>query len=368
VVLRPFRSSRPGTMPAGLVLVILLGALLIAMVGSADATLRQSQAKRGNSGWRTDVAEGVAGVADFLHLTAPRRGLDDAMGREAKTQSIDDLKNELAAASGSDGATATTTPDPATLRPTLRTPTAANPLKLWVGGDSVTETFGTQMVRVSEGTGLFRSTLDFHLGTGLCVPSFFNWPEHLVKDVLPKDDPDVVVIMFGANDGQNIKMPDGKVLERFSPDWYAEYERRVAGTMDLLRSPKNDRVVLWAGPPPMGPDTKTHGMDRISNIAWKEAQTRPWVHFVDTWAFFTDNDLQFKHSVLMASGEMKGLRQKDDIHMSDIGGTLLSWVALDDLKAFVDLSGSKTQPTPGEIRPPDVKERTEVPETVPGAI
>jgi len=56
VVLRPFRSSRPGTMPAGLVLVILLGALLIAMVGSADATLRQSQAKRGNSGWRTDVA------------------------------------------------------------------------------------------------------------------------------------------------------------------------------------------------------------------------------------------------------------------------------------------------------------------------
>jgi len=353
-------------MPAGLVLTILLGALLIAMVGNADATLRKSEAKSGNAGWRQGIAHGVADVADFLHLTTPRREFDDAIGREAKTQSIDELTSELA--TGTDGDTSTTSPDPATLKPTLRTPTAANPLKLWVGGDSVTETFGTQLVRVSEGTGLFNSTLDFRLGTGLCVPSFFNWPEHLVKDVLPKGDPDVVVIMFGANDGQNIQMPAGKVLERFSPEWYAEYRHRVAGTMDLLRSPTNDRVVLWAGPPPMGLDTKTHGMDRISNIAWEEAQTRPWVHFVDTWPYFTDNDLQFQHSVPMASGEVKGLRQKDDIHMSDIGGTLLSWVVLDDLKAFADLSGSKTQPTPGEIRPPDVKERVVVPETVPGAI
>ena len=354
-------------MPAGLVLVILLGALFIAMVGNADATLRKSEVKR-SSGWRHDVAQGVADVADFLHLTAPRKGIDEAIGREAKTRTIEELAAEQASAAAATGDTAATTPDPATLKPTLRTPTAAKPLKLWVGGDSVTETFGTQLVRVSEGTGLFKSTLDFHLGTGLCVPSFFNWPEHLVKDVLPKNDPDVVVIMFGANDGQNIQMPDGKVLERFSPEWYAEYERRVAGTMDLLRSPTNDRVVLWAGPPPMGPTTKTHGMDRISNIAWKEAQTRPWVHFVDTWVFFTDAQLQFQHSVPMASGEVKGLRQKDDIHMSDIGGTLLSWMVLDDLKAFADLSGSKTQPAPGEIRPPDVKERTEVPETMPGAI
>jgi hypothetical protein len=355
-------------MPAGLVLVVLVGALALAMVGNADATLRRSQAKRGNAGWRTEIAQQVAHVSDFFHLTAPRRGIDDAMGRAAKTKSLEEIKAEQVAGVSSDGSTDTTVADPATLVPKLRTPTAASPLKLWVGGDSVTETFGTQLVRVSQGTGLFKSTLDFHLGTGLCVPSYFNWPQHLVEDVLPKDDPDVVVIMFGANDGQNIEMAQGKVLERFSPEWYAEYEHRVAGTMDLLRSPTNDRVVLWAGPPPMGPTTKTHGMDRIGNIAWKQAQTRPWVHFVDTWPFFTDSDLQFQHSVPMASGEVKGLRQKDDIHMSDIGGTLLSWVVLDDLKAFVDLSGSKTQPTPGEIRPPEVKERVEVPETVPGAL
>jgi hypothetical protein len=354
-------------MPAGLVLVVLVGALAIAMVGNADATLRKSEAKRGNSGWRTEIAKDVAKVSDFLHLTAPRRGIDAAMGRGEKSKTLEDLLPQTLAV-GDESGTDSTTPDPATLRPTLRTPTAANPLKLWVGGDSVTETFGTQLVRVSEGTGLFRSTLDFHLGTGLCVPSYFNWPQHLAEDVLPKVDPDVVVIMFGANDGQNIQLSNGKVLERFSPEWYAEYEKRVAGTMDLLRSPTNDRVVLWAGPPPMGPNTKTHGMDRISNIAWKEAQSRPWVHWVDTWSFFTDSNLQFQHSVPMASGEVKGLRQKDDIHMSDIGGTLLSWVVLDDLKAFVDLSGSKTQPTPGEIRPPDVKERSEVPETMPGAI
>ena len=203
----------------------------------------------------------------------------------------------------------------------LRTPTPAAPLKLWVGGDSITETFGTQLVRVSESTKLFNTTLDFHVSTGLSVPTYFNWPLHLAQDVIPKTDPDVVVIMFGANDGQNILMPDGKILTAFSPEWQTEYGKRVGAVMDLLKSPTNDRIVVWPGPPPMGPESGVHGMDLISHIDWSEARTRPWVHYVDTWVYFSDPHLQFRHYLPSAAGQLRGLRQKDDIHMSDIGGT-----------------------------------------------
>ena len=47
---RPFRARKEGTMPAGLVLILVVGSLLIAMFLNADATLRKSEAM--GDGWR----------------------------------------------------------------------------------------------------------------------------------------------------------------------------------------------------------------------------------------------------------------------------------------------------------------------------
>jgi uncharacterized protein len=369
-LLRP-RLDRPGTMPAGLVVVVILGALLVSMVVNANATLRNSQAKRNNPTWRTDVARNVADASNAMGLTEPRTLIDDAMGRHSSSLTPEQVlaaqrATQAAALRRSHPGTTPTTV--ASTVPHLRTPTAADPLKLWVGGDSVTETFGTQLVRLSTATGLFQSTLDFHVGTGLVVPSYFNWPVHLAQDVLPKVDPDVVVIMFGTNDGQNIQLADGTILTAFTPAWQTEYEKRVGAVMDLLKSPTNNRIVMWAGPPPMGPETRTHGMDLITHIDWLEAQSRPWVHYVDTWVYFSDANLQFQHYLPAANGQLVGLRQADNIHMSDIGGRRLSWVVLDDLGKFVDLSASTATPDPADLPPPTIKERKVVPPHVPGAI
>jgi hypothetical protein len=358
------RSGDGATMPAGMVLAIMLVALVVAMFVNADATLRKSEAKRNNPAWRTDVARGVADVADFLHLSTPRNRIDDALGRHSSSLTPEQV---LAREQGRQHAN-TTNGHTVSYVPHLRTPTPADPLKLWVGGDSITETFGTQLVRVAGDTGLFHTTLDYHISTGLCVPTYFNWPVHLAQDVIPKVDPDVVVIMFGANDGQNILMPDGKVLTAFSPEWQAEYAKRVGAVMDLLRSPTNDRLVIWPGPPPMGPHTGVHGMDLIAHIDWMEAKTRPWVHYIDTWVYFSDAHLQYRHYLPTAAGTVVGMRQADDVHMSDDGGTRMSWVTLDDLGRIIDLNGSEAQPSPGDLPPPGIKERTEIPAHVPGAI
>ncbi len=370
-LVRPLRSAHRGTMPAGLVFLIVLGALVIAMFVNADSTARKSEGKPRNAAWRTTVAHDVASVSDFFGLTTPRRSIDSAMGRsDSVGASLDELLAEQSAATESATGTTDTT-DPAQLRPVIRTPTPDAPLRIWVGGDSVSQVYGKQLVKSAEATGLFTGTLDGRVSTGLAVPTYFNWPEHLAKDVVPVSGPnqfDVMVTLFGANDGQNIQMPDGKVLQRFTPEWYAEYQLRVGKTMDLLRSPTNDRLILWTGPPPMGPTTRTHGMDHISWIGWTEAQKRPWVHYVDSWPFFSDANFQFQHSFPNADGTVRGMRQKDDIHFSDVGGTRLGWVAIEDMKPFIDLSQAKVQPKPSEIAPPEIKERAELPETMPGAV
>ncbi|MDZ7732017.1 MAG: hypothetical protein U5R31_01935 [Acidimicrobiia bacterium] len=140
------------------------------------------------------------------HL-APR-AIDAALGREQRTESVDELLAEQQeegatgetepddSANGSTATTTTTMPVPE-----VRTPTPAEPLRLYVGGDSMASEFSKSMERVAATTGVIQSTLDPRVSTGLTRPDYFNWPAHLVNDILPTE-PEVMVMMFGANDAR----------------------------------------------------------------------------------------------------------------------------------------------------------------------
>jgi hypothetical protein len=350
---------REGTMPAGLILVVIVLAFVVAGILNADATLRKSNAK--GESWRNDIAQTVASVTDTFRLNFLRNSIDDALGKNQGTQiDVEELLRQQAEAESAAAAAA------AAKVPELPAPSPAEPMKIWVGGDSITQTFGTSFQRIAQSTGIFTPTLDFHVSTGLARPDYFNWPEHLVKNVLPAD-PKILVIMFGANDGQNMVDASGKALERFSEPWMLEYRRRVAATMDLLKSPDNQRITIWCGPPPMGPGSKTRGMDQLNYIYWSEAQSRPWIQYFDTWPFFTDANYNFAANLPNADGVVRGMRQKDNVHRSTVGGDRLSWAVIDRIGKLVDLSAGKVTPPASQAPPPDVVERTEVPPTMPGA-
>jgi hypothetical protein len=300
-------------------------------------------------------------VTDTFRLNFLRNSIDDALGKNQGTQiDVEELLRQQAEAESAAAAAA------AAKVPELPAPSPAEPMKIWVGGDSITQTFGTSFQRIAQSTGIFTPTLDFHVSTGLARPDYFNWPEHLVKNVLPAD-PKILVIMFGANDGQNMVDASGKALERFSEPWMLEYRRRVAATMDLLKSPDNQRITIWCGPPPMGPGSKTRGMDQLNYIYWSEAQSRPWIQYFDTWPFFTDANYNFAANLPNADGVVRGMRQKDNVHLSTVGGDRLSWAVIDRIGKLVDLSAGKVTPPASQAPPPDVVERTEVPPTMPGA-
>ncbi len=363
-LLRPFRSKKPGTMPAGLVLVIMVLGLSLAMALNADATLRKSNSK--GDGWRNGVASVIATVSDTFQFTFLRSRVDEALGKNqgSKIDAAELVRRQQeadAAQQAQDALEASRHP------PTIAAPTPATPIHLWVGGDSITQTLGASLQRVLSTTGVFTSTLDYHVSTGLARPDYFNWPEHLVTDVLPKDQPSILVMMFGANDGQNMTDLNGHGLVRGSPEWLTEYRRRVAATMDLLKSPTNDRLTIWLGPPPMGPGTKVHGMDEIAYIVWSEARSRPWIQYFDTWPFLSDANLQYELEGVSSDGSRHVLRQKDDVHMSVAGADRVSWAILGQIATLVDLSAGKVAPPQSEQAPDTVIERTEIPPTMPGA-
>ncbi len=350
-------------MPAGLILVVILLAFLVATLLNADATLRKSNAK--GDGIRNDIAGAVATISDTFRLNLLRESVDSALGKnELSDIDVEELlrqQEELAAQEAADAAN-----EAAKRVPVLPAATPEAPLKLWVGGDSITQTFGTSLQRVALGTGVFTTTLDYRVSTGLARPDYFNWPEHLVRDVLP-NGPQVMVIMFGANDAQNMIGTDGKVLERFSEPWMAEYRRRVAATMDLLKAPTNDRLTIWVGALPVGPGTKVPGQDQMNHIYWTEALSRPWIQYFDSWPFFSNDDLVFSANLPNADGVVRGMRQKDNVHLSTVGGDRLSWAVIGRIGTIVDISAGKVTPPPAQAPPPSLVERSEIPPEVPGA-
>ncbi len=313
--------SAAQVMGAGLV-AFLVGGLLNAE-GLSDLADRQP------FGWKRDVARtAVAPLLWVSHTTGldrPRNGLERVIGREDET---DD-------GTTGGGGHVRFLPPPVTVprderEVLLRRPTPAAPLRVWVGGDSMTQVFGESFVTAGQDRGDVEPDLDFRISTGLNRPDYFDWPRHLVDDVLT-GSPEVVVIMFGANDGQPIELDDGVHPVR-SEAWQDEYARRVGATMDLLAG--DGRLTIWVGQPNMRDDDFDERMTILNRIYRAEAAGRPWIRFVDSRDVVSPDG--YSPAVRNRSGDEVVVRQADGIHLTRKGGDRVAAAVMRAIDRAVD--------------------------------
>ena len=235
---------------------------------------------------------------------------------------------------------------------------------MWIGGDSISTEVALGLARIAGETKLLAVERDSRPSTGLTRPDFFNWPDHVARDVAPVDgspDPDVAVIMFGGNDDQNMPAWNGRpVTKAGTPEWQDEYRRRVGDTMDLLKSKDDDRWVIWGGIPVTAPDAMPH-TEQMNYIYATEAAKRPWVKFLDSWAFFTGSNDSYAAALPNAAGKSHELRLKDGIHLTVAGGTRLAYALHQKLAGLIDLGAAPLELDPAKVAPADRRERTEVP-------
>lgn len=257
-----------------------------------------------------NVWKPFATVSRALYLDQPRAWLDDAIGRGNEATVF-----ELPPAS--ETPTATETPK----QVGVRTPTKDAPLRLWVGGDSMSKVLGEAIVRQAQESGFFNPVQDSQLSSGLVRPDFFDWPGHfneLIRDPQPNE---VFIVIFGANDDQGIKTPDDKIFQpegKDWPGWEAEYRRRVAGTMDVLKA--DGRLVVWVGQPVMRDADLSAAMERLNTIYREEAARRPWVRYFDMWEIFQGKDGKFASHIRDDDGQDKEMRHPDGVHLVRDGG------------------------------------------------
>jgi hypothetical protein len=218
------------------------------------------------------------------------------------------------------GTTTTVPPTTTTTLPPHRTPTPESPLVVVMFGDSMMGNVAIGFQRMATSEPRMNVYAEYHVSTGLARPDVLDWPAYL-NQVLPTFGSEVVMLAFGANDDQDMQSPEGVRLAYGTPEWEAEYTRRVALTMDVAA--QDGRSVVWLGLPAVNRE-RLEGARRIINrIGQEQAELRPAVTFVDLGETISPNGV-FELNVPGPGGAPVRARAEDGVHISIAGGELVA--------------------------------------------
>ena len=195
-----------------------------------------------------------------------------------------------------------------------RSPTPEEPLRIFIGGDSIGRNLADGLQRLAPRE-LTKIEVATKASTGLSRPDFYDWPARLANE-LTENRPDVIVLMFGANDFQNV-MYQGRGLSRFKQEWTDLYCQRVAQAMRLVSQPGIQ--VIWVGQPIVRESTLADGLARLNAVYEAQSLLHPSVTFVDTWTIFSDSEGEYAQSL-----DGVRLRNKDGVHMTIAGSNRLA--------------------------------------------
>lgn len=315
-------------MAAGHVIVVVVIALLGGGVLNAQALTDAAASQP--FGWKRTAAVIAAtpfrGIAGITSLDRPHAVLSRASaGALGEAQPAPEPAPEPEVVVSEPPAPPAASEQP-TEEPTARgAPTRRDPLRVWVGGDSLTSEFGPALSDRLARTQRAEATVEYRFSTGLARPDFYNWPARL-RQIVAKSDPDVFVVMFGANDGQNIAV-EGTVLEFGTDEWAREYAGRVRTVLDTLTG--DGRSVYWVGQPVMADPDFDRKMQLLNRIYRDESRDHERAHYMDSRELFVGEDGLFAAYLDDPNGTSTLMRQQDGVHFTRAGGERLTTVVFD---------------------------------------
>ncbi len=378
-----FRTDRGGASGVGRVFAGLVVCLVVAGLLSSGRLV--SMAERQEFGSRRDrwiaAAETVDALAGMLQLDRPAGAIEAALGQN-DDEPIDVVLGELTPIATVSETTSTPspetaidesaaqTPDTLAIEPAPTTTTAAppttttsaaptlgeasanDPLRIWVGGDSLGEYIGSQLLNKVADRDLTEIELDFSISTGLARPDYFDWPARLSEIMQRGDRPQVVVFMVGGNDDQDV-MVDGRRGVIGTDEWRTAYQQRVATMMDIAAY---DGVqMLWINLPPMRDESRQAIAGDINAALEAEAGSRPWVDVVDIVDLFTGPGGGYDQFIDEPGGAAtRKARASDGVHITRSASEWVAdlvWQSVSDRWSF-DYLTPPTAPPPSSTTVP----------------
>lgn len=182
--------------------------------------------------------------------------------------------------------------------------------------------------------------------SGLCRPAFFDWHGE-AQDLVRRHDPDVIVLVLGGNDGQDLASLDPSKPPVDWDDeapWRRAYGERLKTLLRLLR--QGDRRVIFLPPPNRESPNAVHKMMRIMEVQREGVRVVTGVRWVDLWRLTSDDYGRFLESGIDARGRRQVYRKKDGIHLTGLGSRKVGRGLMAALVREGVLEGREPPPAP----------------------
>jgi hypothetical protein len=181
-------------------------------------------------------------------------------------------------------------------------------VKVWTNGDSTSYFMSHWVIEGTRALGgaPVQAAAEYQISSGLLTPQFFDWPAFVAAE-MARTDPEVVVLMVGANDA--VGAPD-----------LAAYAGRVGAMMDQLQG----RTLIWVGQPAMGRADLAANIPAVNAVFQSEAAKRPWVSYINAFALTSDASGNYTQFLADEAGVVIQARADDGVHFTSAGGKIIA--------------------------------------------
>lgn len=195
------------------------------------------------------------------------------------------------------------------------------PYRIIIVGDSfIAEKFGPLLEKELLS---YQDTQIWRIGvysTGLSRPDYFDWNEK-IKELITLYQPNIVIAMFGANDGQDTRTKDGKVVHYDAPEWDVEYATRVSTFLHILQ--ENKIFIFWIGNPIAKTLKYRNTMTRLNTIYEQVLKTYTNTIFISMWDTLKDAQGEYNSYLPDENGMQRLARASDGIHATPFGANIM---------------------------------------------
>ncbi len=197
----------------------------------------------------------------------------------------------------------------------------AKPKRILVIGDSMMQVtahaFNRRLDRIPD----VENRNHTSLGSGLARLDVFDWLEK-IQELVDDFDPDATVVWFGANDLQPMQTAGG-IIRPGSPEWSAEYQRRVGAAMDRLTK-REGAYVYWLELPDMRDRRVQSDVAFINSLLVTAAGNRERAFFVPTRTILSREPGTYSPYIVGPRGMPVQIRDPDGIHLNRAGADLMT--------------------------------------------
>ncbi|MEO3384789.1 DUF459 domain-containing protein [Mesorhizobium sp. CAU 1741] len=168
--------------------------------------------------------------------------------------------------------------------------------------------------------------------SGLVRDDHYDWPGN-IGSVLESESPDIVVVMIGSNDRQQM-LVDGNREQPLSEAWLKEYERRATALAKVIRD--KSLPLIWVGNLPFRPGAMSSDMIAFNDV-YRRIVTDAGGEYVDVWEGFVDETGAFVANGPDMNGQPAQLRASDGINVTRQGRRKIAFYVEKPLDRLLDI-------------------------------